>query len=89
MYHGITTPDQPNISSTQWRTVSDQKRLIYFFESALTPNTFWVNLNQVEFSKHGKVMKLDLGKDQSHVFAGNTVKDFQATPPFKFLGLEH
>ena len=34
---GITTPNQPNISSTRWRTVSDQKRLLYFFESALTP----------------------------------------------------
>jgi choloylglycine hydrolase len=29
---GINTPDRPNISSTRWRTVSDQKRLIYFFE---------------------------------------------------------
>lgn len=27
--YGITTPDQPNISSTRWRTVSDQKRLIW------------------------------------------------------------
>jgi penicillin V acylase-like amidase (Ntn superfamily) len=87
--YGITTPDQPNISSTRWRTVSDQKRLIYFFESALTPNTFWVNLNQIDFSDHGKVMKLGLGKDQSHVFAGNAVKDFQVTAPFKFLGVEN
>ena len=29
---GITTPDQPNISSTIWRTVADQKNLIYYFE---------------------------------------------------------
>jgi hypothetical protein len=33
-------------------------------------------------------MKLDLGKNQSHVFAGNVAKDFQATAPLKFLGLE-
>ena len=37
---GITTPDEPNISSTRWRTVADHKRMIYFFESALTPNVF-------------------------------------------------
>ena len=86
--YGITTPDQPNISSTRWRTVADQKRLIYFFESALTPNTFWVNFKDVDFSsKTGHVMKLDLGKDQSHVYAGNTVKDFKVTQPFKFMGL--
>ncbi len=29
---GITTPDQPNISSTMWRTVSDQKNLVYYFD---------------------------------------------------------
>ncbi|MBK3745918.1 linear amide C-N hydrolase, partial [Paraburkholderia aspalathi] len=28
---GISTPDQPNISSTRWRTVSDHKRKLYFF----------------------------------------------------------
>ena len=85
---GITTPNQPNISSTRWRTVSDQSRLIYYFESALTPNTFWLDLHDVDFSEHAKVMKLDLGRNQTHVFAGNVAKDFQPSEPFKFLGLE-
>jgi penicillin V acylase-like amidase (Ntn superfamily) len=86
--YGITTPDQPNISSTRWRTVFDQKRKIYFFESAVTPNTFWVNFKDIDFSAEtGKVMKLDLGKDQSHIHSGNAVKDFVVTKPFRFLGL--
>ena len=85
--YGITTPGQPNISSTRWRTVADQKRLLYFFDSALTPNTFWINMKEVDFSENGKVMKLELGKDQSHVYAGNVVKEFQVTKPFRFLGL--
>jgi hypothetical protein len=86
--YGITTPDQPNISSTRWRTVSDQKRKIYFFESAVTPNIFWVYFKDIDFSAEtGKVMKLDLGKDQSHVYAGDAVKDFQVAKPFRFLGL--
>lgn len=86
--YGISTPNEPNISSTRWRTVSDQKRLLYFFESALTPNTFWVDLKEIDFSsKTGKVMKLDLGKSQRNVYSGNVVKDFKETPPFKFLGL--
>ena len=85
---GITTPDQPNISSTRWRTVADQKRLLYFFESALTPNVFWVNFKDIDFSAQtGRVLKLDLGKDQSHIYAGNAVKDFEVAKPFKFLGL--
>jgi penicillin V acylase-like amidase (Ntn superfamily) len=85
--YGITTPGQPNISSTRWRTVADQKRLVYFFESAITPNVFWVDMKGIDFSEHGQVMKLDLGKEQSNVFAGNAAKDFKPTQPFRFLGL--
>jgi choloylglycine hydrolase len=86
--YGITTPDEPNISSTRWRTVADHKRLIYFFESALTPNTFWVDLKRVDFSSEtGKVMKLDLGANQRTVYSGDALKDFKEAKPFKFLGL--
>jgi len=42
----------------------------------------------VDFSAAtGKVMKLDLGKDQRNVFSGNVVKDFKPAEPFRFLGL--
>lgn len=85
---GITTPDQPNISSTRWRTVSDQKRKLYFFESALTPNIFWVDLTKLDFSeKTGKVMKLDLGPNQTHIYSGMVNDQFKEARPFKFLGL--
>jgi len=86
--YGITTPDQPNISSTRWRTVADHKRKLYFFESAMTPNTFWVDLNQVDFSADsGRVMKLDLGKDQRNTFAGAANAHFAPAEPFRFLGI--
>lgn len=85
--YGITTPDQPNISSTRWRTVADHKRNLYFFESALTPNVFWVDLKDVDFSPQtGKVMKLDLGEDQRNVFSGNVAKRFVPAAAFRFLG---
>ena len=85
---GITTPDQPNISSTRWRTVADQARLIYFFESALTPNVFWVSLRDIDFSaESGKVMKLNLGKDQRNTYSGNAIKDFSVSTPFAFMGV--
>lgn len=86
--YGISTPDQPNISSTRWRTVVDHKRKLYFFESALTPNTFWVDLKKIDFSKDtGKVKELDLGANQDHTFSGDATKDFKDTAPFKFLGV--
>lgn len=85
---GITTPDQPNISSTRWRTVADHKRKLYFFESALTPNIFWVDLTRLDFSESaGKVMKLDLGPDQTHIYSGVANDQFKETKPFTFLGL--
>lgn len=85
---GLTTPDQPNISSTRWRTLVDHKAMRYFFESALTPNTFWVNLKDLDFSAEtGQVKKLDLGPEQRNVYAGNVAGNFQASPPFPFLGL--
>jgi len=85
---GITTPDQPNISSTRWRTVSDHKRKLYFFESALTPNIFWVDLTKIDFTEQtGKVMKLDLGPNQTQIYSGMANDRFKEAAPFKFLGL--
>jgi penicillin V acylase-like amidase (Ntn superfamily) len=84
---GLTTPDEPNISSTRWRTVFDHKRKLYFFESALTPNTFWVDLKGIDFAAGGRVMKLDLGPDQDHTYSGDATQDFIEAEPFHFLGL--
>jgi len=83
---GITTPGEPNISSTRWRTVADHKRRLYFFESALTPNTFWVDLNEVDFG--GQVLKLDLGRDQRNTFSGDALSQFVPSKPFTFLGTD-
>lgn len=86
--YGISTPGEPNISSTRWRTVADHKRQLYFFESALTPNTFWVDLKKIDFSAAtGRVKKLELGENQRNVYAGDTVPAFKEAAPFKFLGL--
>nr|WP_198165071.1 linear amide C-N hydrolase [Rhodoplanes sp. Z2-YC6860] len=86
--YGLNTPDQPNISSTRWRTVVDHKRRLYFFESALTPNTFWVDLKAIDFSAaNGKVRMLDLGPSQDHTYSGNATKEFKEAKPFVFLGV--
>ncbi len=54
---GISSEEEPNISSTRWRSVSDQKHLTYYYEAALTPNVFWVDLKDFDLSSNGKVMK--------------------------------
>ena len=82
---GIATPAQPNISSTRWRTVADHKNKVYFFESALTPNVFWVNFKDIDFSETAKVKKLDLSNNR--VYSGNTAGLFEGATPFRFQGL--
>ncbi|RQG90150.1 linear amide C-N hydrolase [Natrarchaeobius halalkaliphilus] len=84
--HGITTPDAPHISSTRWRSVADHKDRIYYFESALAPNAFWVELDELDFSVGSETRALDLGPDQSTVYAGDVSDQLQITDPFSFLG---
>lgn len=85
--YGLSTPNEPNISATRWRTVADHNRKLYFFDSALTPNVFWVDLKTIDFSAEtGKVKKLDLGPNQTNVYAGDATDDFVPAEPFPFLG---
>lgn len=82
---GISSKEEPNISSTRWRSVADQKNLVYYFETALTPNTFWVNLKKIDLSEKGKVMKLNLSNFAT--YNGEANNSFKQAQPFKFLGL--
>lgn len=80
---GISTPAQPNISSTRWRTVADQKNKVYFFESTMTPNVFWINMKDLDFSEGASVKKLNLANGET--YAGNAAKDMVNSSSFKFL----
>ncbi|WP_295136545.1 linear amide C-N hydrolase [uncultured Reyranella sp.] len=80
---GITTPDQPNISSTIWRTVSDQKNLVYYFDSATRPNTFWVSFDRIDLKPGAPVKKLTI--QGGEVFSGEASDNFKPAEPFRFL----
>lgn len=80
---GISTPDQPNLSSTIWHTVADQKSLIYYFDSATTPNTFWVDLHKLDLKPGAPVKKLTVAGGR--VYAGEVSAQFVETPSFKFM----
>lgn len=82
---GISSPTEPNISSTRWRSVSDQKSLTYYFETVLTPNTFWVDLKKMDFSANTSVKKLDLSNNQT--YDGEVSSDFKNAKAFTFLGI--
>jgi penicillin V acylase-like amidase (Ntn superfamily) len=80
---GITTPSEPNIASTIWRTAADQKNLVYYFDSATRPNTFWVSLSKVDLKPGAPVKKLTI--QHGEVFAGEASGDFVPAEPFPFL----
>jgi choloylglycine hydrolase len=80
---GMSTPNQPNIASTIFRTVSDQKNLVYYYDSATRPNTFWVSLSKLDLKAGAPVKKLTL--QNGEVFSGETADKFKDAVPFKFL----
>ncbi len=80
---GITTPGQPNIASTIWRTVYDHKNKVFFFDSATSPTVFWVPLAEMDFSEGASVKKLELAGGKT--YNGNAAAQFKEAKPFAFL----
>lgn len=80
---GISIPSQPNIASTRWRTVADQKNRVYYFESTLSPDIFWIDLNALDFSADKSVRKLTLTNGE--IYSGNAAVKMQDAEPLSFL----
>lgn len=84
--YGISTPGQPNISSTQWRTVADHKDRRYFFDSVLWPSVIWVELDRLDLGESGQVRRLELRNGGLSDLGGDVTSRFEASEPFQFLG---
>ena len=80
---GITTPNRPNIASTIWRTVADQTDRVYFFDSATSPDVFWVKLADLDLREGAPVKKLTM--TGGRVFSGNVAAGFEPEPMLTFL----
>ena len=80
---GISTPSQPNISSTIWRTVADQKNRIYYYEDTASPGVLWVKLDKINFKQGSGVRKLTL--PGHHELGGDQTDHFKKAEAFKFL----
>jgi penicillin V acylase-like amidase (Ntn superfamily) len=80
---GITTPGQPNISSTIWRTVVDHRNRVLLFDSVTAPNVFWVSLDKLNLQEGAPVKKLLVAG--GHVHSGEAADKFEEATPFEFL----
>lgn len=85
--YGISMPDNPYISSTRWRIVSDQKNLVYYFENTVPMFMFNVNLKEIDLSEGSgeRILRLSDGS----VYHGDATSKFIKTSrPFSFLFLK-
>lgn len=81
---GITVPEQPEISSTRWRTVADQRKRVYYYATLLNPSVMWVDLNEFELQPGAPIMKLDI-MNAKKPYLGNVIRDMKASKGFKPL----
>lgn len=79
---GISTPEQPEISSTRWRSVADQKNLVYYYGTTLNPSIMWVDLNDFLLTPGSPIMKLDI-INAKKAYGGNVIKDMVRSNGFK------
>ena len=82
---GITDAKSPNIASTIWRSVADHDAGRYYYESAVSPNAFWVDIENLDLAERSKPMKLGVKDDP--ILAGVVSKE--STPAERFRWLAH
>ncbi len=82
-----SSPARPTRVSSRacalWGTVSDQKNLVYYFDSSTPSNTFWASLTRLNLKPGAPVRKLTI--QNGEVFSGEVSGAFKDAEPFQFL----
>jgi penicillin V acylase-like amidase (Ntn superfamily) len=82
---GFSLAEQPWVSSTIWRTVSDSTNRVVIFDSAMAPATFWVKLDDLDLKQGAPVKKLQLAGGKT--YSGNAAGQFVNATLFTFQDL--
>ena len=82
---GYLVPDQPWVGTTVWRTVLDSTNRVVVFDSATSPSTFWVRLDDLDLKPGAPVKKLELVGGKS--YSGNAADKFVEANLFAFESL--
>lgn len=53
---------EPNLSSTQWRSYSNLRDKLYYFDIVTNPGYYYVDLKKCDLTPKGKILKLDTSK---------------------------
>lgn len=81
---GMEDPDHPNISSTLWRAVSDHDAKRYYFESAISPAVFWVDMENLDLAPGASPKMIEINGPKT--LGGEVSAEFEPAEPFKWLG---
>lgn len=73
----------PNLSSTLWLTVADQKNRVYYFQDTNSPGALWVKLDKIDFKEGTGVRKLTMAGNPD--LGGDQTANFEKAEAFKFL----
>lgn len=78
---GISMPDQPEISTTQWFSLCDQTYKVYYFQLTQSPGVVWIDLTKLNIDKGAPQLAVSLTTDGSQI--GNINHLLKASAPFK------
>lgn len=78
---GISMPDQPEISTTQWFSLCDQTDKVYYFQLTQSPGVVWIDLTKLNLSKGQPQLTVNLTTDGSQI--GNINHLLTPSAPFK------
>lgn len=71
----------PNLSSTQWRSYSNLRDRLYYFEIVTNPGYYYIDLKKCDLSAKGKILKLDTSKETELV--GDATKRLAVSDGFR------
>ena len=78
---GISIPDSPEISTTQWFSLCDQTQMVYYFQLTASPCVVWVDLKKAKLKEGSPQTTLTLTDDGTQV--GDVTSKFAKAATFK------
>jgi choloylglycine hydrolase len=79
---GANDPHKPNISATQWRSISDLTNKRYYFEFTNMPNLVWMDLAKLNLKEGAPIQVFDMASDLEA--SGEVSGRFSTAKPFEF-----
>ena len=70
---GYSLAGEPNLSSTQWRSVSDAWSLCYYFGFTTSLSEFWVDMSVLDLGSGSPIMRLDTSAESNLTGCVNTL----------------